>query len=347
VNISLVWSRVQYGSSAYHGRWVTGIKILINDSKPDSYAGNNTLARYDKRLQVVPGERNPPVITFLNIPQTQQQGLPAQFLISATDESGIDKVTIAIKNPQNKFFNSTMTPLINNQYQYIFKNTSILGAYSYKITAIDNSFNKTKKTVNGSFSIIADKTPPMITYADAYPFVQLSNSTVELSCIVSDVSGILGVDVTIIFPKAHTEVHPMKNASNDMKYVYIGRFSQVGEYQYSIKVVDNLHNQNTTDMKVFWITLDLNDTDSDGMPDTWEKHYGFDPYDPSDAMQDADHDGVTNLEEYRAGSNPLVKESNTSDGLQILRDNGPLVLGFIIVCIIIGGLVFYRFRRKK
>jgi hypothetical protein len=139
----------------------------------------------------------------------------------------------------------------------------------------------------------------------------------------------------------------MKNASNDMKYVYIGRFSQVGEYQYSIKVVDNLHNQNTTDMKVFWITLDLNDTDSDGMPDTWEKHYGFDPYDPSDAMQDADHDGVTNLEEYRAGSNPLVKESNTSDGLQILRDNGPLVLGFIIVCIIIGGLVFYRFRRKK
>jgi len=346
VNISLVWSQVQYGNSAYHGRWVAGIEILINDSKPDSYAGNNTLARYDKRLQVVPGERNPPVITFLDMPQTQQQGLPAQFLITATDESGIDKVVIAIKNPQNKFFNSTMTPLINNQYEYIFKNTSMLGAYSYTITAIDNSFNKIKKTVNGGFFIIADMTPPMISYADAYPFVQLSNSTVELSCITSDVSGILGVDVAIVFPDAHTEYHPMRNASNDMKYVYIGRFSKVGEYQYTIRVMDNLHNQNTTDTKVFWITLDLNDTDSDGMPDIWEKHYGFDPYDPSDAVQDADHDGVTNLEEYRAGSNPLAKESNASDGLQILRDNGVYVLGFIIVCII-GGLAFYRFRRKK
>jgi hypothetical protein len=346
VNISLVWSQVQYGGSAYHGRWVAGIRILINDSKPDSYAGNNTLARYDRRLQVVLGERNPPVITFLSIPQTQQQGLPAQFLITATDESGIDKVTIAIKNPQNKFFNGTMTPLVNNQYQYIFKNTSMLGAYSFTITAIDNSFNKIKKTVNGGFFIIADMTPPMISYADAYPFVQLSNNTVELSCIASDTSGIMGVDATIVFPDAHTEVHPMRNASNDMKYVYIGRFSRVGEYQYTIKVMDNLHNQNMTDMKVFWITLDLNDTDSDGMPDTWEKHYGFGPYDPSDAVQDADHDGVTNLEEYRAGSNPLAKESNVSDGLQILRDNGVYVLGFIIVCII-GGLVFYRFRRKK
>ena len=347
VNISLVWNQVQYGGNAYHGRWVVGIKILINDSKPDSYAGNNTLARYDKRLQVVPGEQNPPVITLLNIPQTQQQGLPAQFLITATDESGINKVTIAIKNPQNKFFNGTMTPLINNQYQYIFKNTSMLGVYSYTITAIDNSFNKIKKTVNGRFSIIADMTPPTISYADAYPFVQLSNSTVELSCIASDVSGILGVDVTIVFPDAHTEVHPMSNASNDMKYVYIGRFSRVGEYEYTIKVLDNLLNRNTTDLKVFWITLDLNDSDSDGMPDTWEKHYGFDPFDPSDAALDADHDGVTNLEEYRAGSNPLAKESNTSGVLQILRDNGALVLGFIIVCIIIGGLVFYRFRRKK
>jgi hypothetical protein len=139
----------------------------------------------------------------------------------------------------------------------------------------------------------------------------------------------------------------MTNASDDMKYVYTGRFSQIGEYQYTIKVLDGLHNQNTTDLKVFWITQDLNDTDSDGMPDTWEQRYGFDPYDPSDAILDADQDGVTNLEEYQAGSNPLAKDSNGSNGLQLLRDNGVYILGFIIVCIVIGMLVFYRFRRNK
>jgi hypothetical protein len=347
INISLVWSQAQYGGSAYHGRWVAGIKILTNSSKPDSFTDNNTLVRYNKRLQVEIGERYPPAITFLSIPKTQEQGLPAQFLIAATDESGIDTVTIAIKNPQNKFSNGTMTPLTNNQYQYIFKNTSILGAYSYTITAVDGSFNKTKKTVKGGFSIITDRTPPIISYADAYPSVQLSNSTVEIQCIASDTSGIMGVEVTIVFPDAHTEVDPMENTSDNMKYTYIGHFSRVGKYQYSIQVLDNLYNQNTTDTKVFWITHDLNDTDSDGMPDTWEKRYELNPYDPSDAALDADNDSVTNLEEYKAGTNPLAKESKTSDSLQILRDNGVYVLGFIIVCIVIGALAFYRFRRKN
>jgi hypothetical protein len=83
------------------------------------------------------------------------------------------------------------------------------------------------------------------------------------------------------------------------------------------------------------------------MPDSWEKKYGFNPYDPSDATQDADNDSVTNLEEYKAGSNPLIKESSTSDFLQKLMDNWVTILGVLITCAIIFGLVFYRERRKK
>jgi hypothetical protein len=46
------------------------------------------------------------------------------------------------------------------------------------------------------------------------------------------------------------------------------------------------------------------DSDGDGMPDWWEKKYGLDPRDPSDAAKDLDKDGYTNLEEYLNGTDP-------------------------------------------
>ena len=48
----------------------------------------------------------------------------------------------------------------------------------------------------------------------------------------------------------------------------------------------------------------LADSDHDGMPDSWETLYGFDPADPADAQIDSDGDGVENWKEYVAGTNP-------------------------------------------
>jgi hypothetical protein len=344
VNISLVWGQVQYGDSTYNGKWMTGIRILSNDTKPDSDTGNNTLARYDRRLKVIPGDQNPPVVTLLSVPQIQEQGTAALFLVVATDASGIDTVTIVIKTPQNKYLNSTMTPLANNRYQYILKNTSMLGKYTYSITAVDLSFSKIKRTVFGSFIVVPDATPPTIEYFDAFPLVQLVNKTIEFQCITFDSSGILAVDVTITLPDSRTVVYRMMNASNDTKYTYVGRFSRIGRCEFTISVSDTLLNTNTTDPEAFWITRDLNDTDSDGMPDTWETQNGFNPYDPTDANQDADHDGVTNLEEYRAGTDPNSKPAPAPNALM---DDWPYIIGFLIACVLIGGFAVYRSRRKK
>ena len=46
------------------------------------------------------------------------------------------------------------------------------------------------------------------------------------------------------------------------------------------------------------------DSDSDGMPDSWEAANGFAINDPTDAARDADGDGATNLYEFIAGTDP-------------------------------------------
>jgi hypothetical protein len=53
--------------------------------------------------------------------------------------------------------------------------------------------------------------------------------------------------------------------------------------------------------------LDLDPNQSaagDGIPNGWKQQYGFDPFDPTVASADPDHDGANNLAEYLAGTNP-------------------------------------------
>ena len=49
------------------------------------------------------------------------------------------------------------------------------------------------------------------------------------------------------------------------------------------------------------------DTDKDGMPDAWEKKYGLNPKDSSDAKGDLNGDGYSNIEDYINGVNPALK----------------------------------------
>ncbi len=55
------------------------------------------------------------------------------------------------------------------------------------------------------------------------------------------------------------------------------------------------------------------DTDKDGMPDQWEQQYTLNFQSPADASQDPDGDKLTNLDEYLAGTNPFLADSD-ADG---------------------------------
>lgn len=65
------------------------------------------------------------------------------------------------------------------------------------------------------------------------------------------------------------------------------------------------------------------DTDHDGLPNEWEKKYGLNPEDPKDANIDSDGDTFTNLEEYKAGTDPKDKVSHP-DYLEYLATDGQI-----------------------
>jgi hypothetical protein len=46
------------------------------------------------------------------------------------------------------------------------------------------------------------------------------------------------------------------------------------------------------------------DYDHDGMDDNWELAHGFNPFNAADAVLDKDRDGISNLQEYIAGTDP-------------------------------------------
>jgi hypothetical protein len=62
------------------------------------------------------------------------------------------------------------------------------------------------------------------------------------------------------------------------------------------------------------------DTDGDGIPDDAEINLGLNPNNPTDALLDLDHDGLTNLDEYQRGTdlrNPDTDGDGLTDGDEV------------------------------
>lgn len=69
------------------------------------------------------------------------------------------------------------------------------------------------------------------------------------------------------------------------------------------------------------------DTDGDGIPDIWETNNGMNSEDYSDSETHSDNDGLSNREEYAAGTNPVDSDTDADslpDGWELSNSLNPL-----------------------
>jgi hypothetical protein len=76
-------------------------------------------------------------------------------------------------------------------------------------------------------------------------------------------------------------------------------------------------------------SVGMTDQDFDGMPDDWELKYQFDPFNPADAQEDANGDGITNLQHYLDGTNPRAPIQKDPVNLEIIANAESVTLSFI------------------
>ena len=337
--VSLFWN------SAKPGEWLVGAKVIVNDTKRDTNKENNRFLS-NETLKVKSIERKEPVIENVTIlPSIQEQGGTVIITANITDvDSGLEAVRINITDPFGYQYNGTMVRTTGDEFKFTFDNTDLVGTYIFQIEAMDISLHSNMAIIQGSFVIYEDETPPVILYFEARPRVQLEGGQVNITCIATDNTGIETVNVFITLLGGATYEQTMTR-SPDGKYVYNNIYEDAGKYTYYIMVEDRASNIDITSYETFWITSDLDDTDNDGMPDEWEERYKLDPEDQNDAEIDKDGDGLTNLIEYKAGTDP-TKDIFFENAIYRMKDNAWYLLGSIALFVLIIVLSIFGKRRK-
>lgn len=108
-------------------------------------------------------------------------------------------------------------------------------------------------------------------------------------------------------------------------------------YYYTVKTinVNGVESENNITVKGVATTAlegegGLNDADKDGLPDSWERKYGFNAHLKDLISEDDDNDGLNSFEEYEQGTDPYDPDSDSdgySDGTEVANDYNPLGAG--------------------
>ena len=321
-----------YWNNSMAGRWLVGVQVLYDESNrpPDMFNTNYRLL-CENILIVKSYEENKPIFKDIIIDKVDSgQGEIVTIKANITDDSGIKIVNITIINPQDNKTTASMVRSTGYTYIYEYSDTLEIGTYVFEIFVVDISYYENNETEAGIFTIKKDTTVPVISYFGADPSVQVKDEPLDIVCVASDNIGIEIIEITILSPNGSV-IHETLTEQTKRKYVYENIYKDIGEYEYYLDVIDKASNSIHSKTKTFWITTDVNDTDNDGMPDWWEKRYGFDPKNPDDKDEDYDKDGITNLEEFKGDITPIQDIFMQNMGYRIKSNLGYLAISLVFL----------------
>ncbi|MBV5328249.1 MAG: transglutaminase domain-containing protein, partial [Chlorobium sp.] len=117
--------------------------------------------------------------------------------------------------------------------------------------------------------------------------------------------------------------------ADDISYTYddLGRLTTMAQTDGSTILTMGHTFDETGNVARIATASSIADADHDQMPDGWEIAHGLNPNDPGDALLDSDGDGLSNLAEYQAGTNPNLADTDGDgipDGEEIAAGTDPL-----------------------
>ncbi len=192
---------------------------------------------------------------------------------------------------------------VGNATTYTINSVQSGSTYYVAVSAYDTTRNEsTKSTEQNAYIPVPDTTPPTGSVSINAGAARTTSRTVTLSLNASDTAGsVTGMRFSNDGSSFSSEVayatgYSWTLTSGDgIKTVYARFKDSAGNWMSSPA-------SDTIELRL--------DTDGDGMPDAWEIQYGLNP-NVNDASGDIDNDGVSNLNEYLAGSNPTSATDNS------------------------------------
>ena len=261
---------------------------------------------------------------------------------SSTGRSGQIKITW--KNPPNKNFSSLR----------IYRNTfSSLGSMiadkvrgqSYTDSNLTNgiTYYYIVRTINN-----AGDEQPDNTFASAIPNISSKNKDTppKISKLkVLDLSDGKSIKLSWTNPAPHlyefitiyrstspSELgNPIRSRYRGNEYTNTTGVQTNQKYYYTVVTkgfngVESEENQYVAGIATLILENDTFDTDSDGLPDTWERAHGYHPHLKDLPDSDDDSDGLGLLEEFENNTDPWNSDSDDdgySDGTEVLNEYDP------------------------
>ncbi len=159
--------------------------------------------------------------------------------------------------------------------------------------------------------------------------VDANNTTISALVEIEDITNnyedslimkntILNNEIGMVLHNASPEISDTKFISNEIGLKLIESYSSI----FSCKFVNNNADINVSSnsfpdiylTEYNWSKISAPDNDTDSMPDYFEYQYGLNNSNSSDSNLDYDSDGLTNLEEFQNGTDPINMDTD-SDGM--------------------------------